>query len=360
MTAAKLAKELNVSRTTVSLVLNGRAERYGLSPETVKRVLEAARRFNYHPDPVARQLVGMRSNVVGILANSSKLVDPRLIEKIEVRAAEKQLRFIVGYATSDVSNIRRYLQDFRGRRVDAIISLSHNHPSYRGGLLGELQREKGRVLYYEKPIARIRDPWYVDLDYYEMGRLAAQHLIDRGRQRIGLIGLDELTFPVLHQRRRGFEETLRAAGLSPVSVWEVDARRSLDWMEPPADRDAAEIVDELVVRQRCDGIFAVNDLYVARMTNVLRRLGRRVPDDVALVGADNMDISTLVEPQITTIDVQIDALADATVQLLFDMLHQPEGSAAAAKVTKAGDAPADRDAGRGIVVKPKLVVRETT
>jgi DNA-binding LacI/PurR family transcriptional regulator len=281
---------------------------------------------------------------------------------MEVRAAEKQLRFIVGYATSDVSNIRRYLQDFRGRRVDAIISLSHNHPSYRGGLLSELQREKGRILYYEKPIARIRDPWYVDLDYYEMGRLAAQHLIDRGRRRIGLIGLDEQTFPVLRQRRLGFEETLRAAGLAPATVWKVDARRSLNWMEPPGDHDAAEIVDELVVRQTCDGVFAVNDLYVARMTNVLRRLGRRVPDDVALVGADNMDISTLVEPQITTIDVQIDALAEATVQLLFDMLHQPETVPAAPPATtlNVGVGIADRNAGRGIVVKPKLVVRQTT
>ena len=309
----------------------------------------------------------MRSNVVGILASSSKLVDPRLIEKMEVRAAEKQLRFIVGYATGDLANTQRYLRDFRSRRVDAIISLSHNHPACRGRLLEELQRGRERVLFYDKPIGRSRNPWYVDLDYYEMGRLAAQHLIDRGRRRIGLIGLDEEYFPVLCQRRRGFEDALRRAGLSSEGlVWQVDERRSLNWMEPPGERDAAAIVDELVVRHKCDGIFAVNDLYVARMASVLRRLGRRVPDDVALVGADNMDIATLVEPQITTIDVQIDALAKATVELLFEMLHGPEGAATAAvssdsaavgAVVGSGDGSA---AGRGIVVKPKLVIRQTT
>jgi LacI family transcriptional regulator len=363
MTAAKLAKELNVSRTTVSLVLNGRAERYGLAPETVERVLEGARRFNYRPDPVARQLAGMRSNFIGILANSSKLVDPRLIEKMEVRAAAKQLRFIVGYATDDVPNIKRYLQDFRGRRVDAVISLSHNHPAYRGLVLDELQREKGRVLYYEKPIGQIRDPWYVDLDYYEMGRLAAQHLIDRGRRRIGFIGLDESFFPVLRHRRRGFEDTLRQAGLPTRGlVWRVDEHRSLNWMEPPTEEDAARIVDELVVRQKCDGIFAVNDLYAARMMSVLRRLGRRVPDDVALVGGDNMDIGTLVEPQITTVDVQIDELAGATIELLFEMLHQPEAGNgdSSTKTTDAAVGEGSGSAGRGIVVKPKLVVRGTT
>jgi LacI family transcriptional regulator len=355
MTAAKLAKELNVSRTTVSLVLNGRAKRYGLSPDTVERVLEGARRFNYQPDPVARQLMGMRSNVVGILANSSKLVDPRLIEKMEVRAAEKQLRFIVGYATDDVSNIRQYIRDFRSRRVDAIISLSHNHPAYRGRMLDELQRDTGRILYYDKPIARVVAPWYVEVDYYEMGRLAAQHLIDQGRRRIGLIGLDESIFPVLKQRRRGFEDALTGAGLPTRGLfWQVDEKRSLDWSVPPGEQDAARVVDELVVKQKCDGVFAINDLYAARMVNVLRRLGRRVPDDVAIVGADNMDISTLVEPQITTVDVQIDALAEATVGLLFEMLHRDEvaGSLPAAEVGVDG-------AGRGIAVKPKLVVRET-
>ena len=363
MTAAKLAKELNVSRTTVSLVLNGRAKRYGLSPETVERVLEGARRFNYYPDPVARQLVGMRSNVVGILATSSKLVDPRLIEKMEVRAAEKHLRFIVGYATTDVANIRQYIRDFRSRRVEAIIAFSHNHPAYRGRLLDELQRDTGRVLYYEKPIARVRDPWYVEVDYYEMGRLAAQHLIDQGRRRIGLIGLDESTFPVLRERRRGFEDALREAGLPTRGLfWQVDEKRSLNWSEPPGEQDAQQVVDELVVRQKCDGIFAVNDLYVARMTNVLRRLGRRVPDDVALVGADNMDIGTLVEPQITTVDVRIDALAEATVGLLFEMLHGREDGAAAdgavAEAVRAG-ARAGGGPGRGIAVKPKLVIRQT-
>jgi DNA-binding LacI/PurR family transcriptional regulator len=355
MTAAKLAKELNVSRTTVSLVLNGRAQRYGLSPETVRRVLDAARRFNNHPDPVARQMVGMRSNVIGILANSSKLVDPRLIEKMEVRAAEKQLRFIVGYATDDAANIRQYLRDFRSRRVEAIIAFSHNHPTYRGRLLDELQRDTGRILYYEKPIAGVRDPWYVEVDYYEMGRLAAQHLIDQGRRRIGLIGLDESIFPVLRERRRGFQDALRKAGLPTRGLfWQVDEKRSLDWSVPPGEQDAAQVVEELVVKQKCDGLFAINDLYAARLVNVLRRLGRRVPEDVAVVGADNMDISTLVEPQITTVDVRIDALAEATVGLLFEMLHPDDADG-----RSSGSASAPGGAGRGIGVKPKLVVRQT-
>jgi len=359
MTAAKLAKALNLSRTTVSLVLNGRAERYGLSPETVERVLEGARRLNYQPDPVARQLAGMRSNVVGILVNSSYVVDPRLLERMEVLAAERQLRFIIGHAIGSADKVREYLQDFRGRRVDAIVSFHHNRPVSGGGVLSELAQTEN-VLFYEKPGPQVRDPWYVDTDTYEFGRLQTQHLVDRGRRRIGLIGLTETLYPVLRQRREAYQDVLRAARLphGRELVWQVDEKRSLRWIEPPSEAEAAAIVEELVVRQKADGIVAVNDLYVARLIQAIRRTGRRVPEDVALVGGDNMDISTLIDPPITTIDVQIEALAQATVNLLFEMLGRSgsdEGRAAGGDTTDGAAA----SAGRGIIVKPQLVVRQS-
>lgn len=346
MTAAKLAKTLNLSRTTVSLVLNGRAERYGLSRQTVDKVLSGARRLNYQPDPVARQLAGMRSNVIGILISGANVVDPRLLEQMEIRAAQRQFRFIVGHAIGDATRVREYLDDFRARRTDAVISIHHNR-SITGGSVFEELKKMDQVLYFEKPSVQVRNPWYIDLDYFEMGRMATQHLIDAGRQRIGLIGLDEKMYPILRRRRAGYSQALTHAGLPHGRdlVWQVDEQRSRRWNEPPDDAEAAAIVEELVVRQKVDGIFAVNDLYVARLMTALRRVGRRAPDDVALVGADNMDIGTLVEPRITTVDVAIDALAEATIDLLFEMLDPAADGA--------------QKSGRGIVVKPKLVIRES-
>jgi len=386
MTAAELAKQLNLSRTTVSVVLNGRAERYGLAARTVDKVLNGARRYNYRPDPVARQLAGMRSNVVGILVNSA-VVDPRLIEKMEVLAAEKQLRFIVGHALDreDGTKIREYIEDFRSRRVDAIISFHHNNGAYRDLVLDEL-RKMDRVLYYEKPDVALTDPWFVEVDTYEVGRVPTQHLIDRGCKRVGLIGLDESLFPRLAPRRRGYRDALRDAGLphGEELVWRVDEKRSLRWIEPPTESEVEAILEQLVVRQRVDGIVAVNDLYVARIMRSLKRMGLRVPQDVALVGGDNMDIGTLVEPEITTVDVQIDALAQAAVNQLFNMLNESVGAdddfprtdgddrASAGAETSSG-APlrrrprrargADAATGkvvRGIVIRPKLIVRGST
>jgi LacI family transcriptional regulator, galactose operon repressor len=384
MTAAELAKQLNLSRTTVSVVLNGRAERYGLAQGTVDKVLNGARRYNYRPDPVARQLAGMRSNVVGILVNSA-VVDPRLIEKMEVRAAEKQLRFIVGHALDreDGTKIREYIEDFRSRRVDAIISFHHNNGAYRDVVLDEL-RKIDRVLYYERPDLALPDPWFVEVDTYEVGRIPTQHLIERGRKRIGLIALDESLFPGLAPRRRGYTDALRAASLphGEELIWRVDQKRSLRWIEPPSEAEVEAVLKQLVVRGKADGIVTVNDLYVARIMRSLKRMGLRVPVDVALVGGDNMDIGTLVEPEITTVDVQIDALAEAAVNQLFNMLNEPTGEGAAGSggddVTEtppdttsrrgrgsrsprgAAAAAAAAESRHGIVVKPKLIVRQST
>jgi DNA-binding LacI/PurR family transcriptional regulator len=356
MTAAKLAKALNLSRTTVSLVLNGRAERYGLSRQTVEKVLSGAKRLNYQPDPVARQLAGMSSNVVGILVSSVCVVDPRLIERMEILAAERQLRFIVGHAIGDAAKVKEYLQDFRARRVDALVSFHHNHPSYEGAVVDEL-RQMERVLYYEKPAARMQDPWYVEVDYDEMGRAAASRFVKSGRCRAGLVGLSETIYPVLRRRRLGFQRALREAGLphGRELVWRVDERQSLRWNEPPTQAEAEAVVEELVIRQRCDAIFAVNDLYAARLVAALRRAGRTVPGDVAVIGADNMDISTLIDPPITTIDVQIDDLARATVGLLFEML----GRGTAGDGADGPETARSTAAPHGITVKPKLVVRES-
>jgi len=380
MTAAELAKQLNLSRTTVSVVLNGRAERYGLAQGTVDKVLNGARRYNYRPDPVARQLAGMRSNVVGILVNSA-VVDPRLIEKMEVRAAEKQLRFIVGHALDreDGTKIREYIEDFRSRRVDAIISFHHNNGAYRDLVLDEL-RKMERVLYYERPDVVLPDPWFVELDTYEVGRVPTQHLIERDRKRIGLIALDESLFPGLAPRRRGYTDALRAAGLphGEELIWRVDPKRSLRWIEPPSEQEVEAILEQLVVRGKVEGIVTVNDLYVARIMRSLKRMGLRVPIDISLVGGDNMDIGTLVEPEITTVDVQIDALAEAAVNQLFNMLNEsagesggdhvvaepaPGGKARRRRVGGGGHgstgAPATKSQ-HGIVVKPKLIVRQST
>jgi DNA-binding LacI/PurR family transcriptional regulator len=348
VTVADLARRLGLSNTTVSMVLNRRGEEYGISAATAKRVQDEARRMNFHPSAAARQLVGKRSDAVGVLINTEAIADPRLIQRMEILAAERGLRFIVGHAVGTGEKVKSYLDDFRARGVDAIISIFHGHPDYADTVLSELASFEN-VVYYEKPettSARAGDDaCYVQPDYYRIGRLGLQHLLDRGRRRIGTV-LSDLVFPYAHARLRAYADTLAAAGQKKEKrlVWVMDDQPGTRWSSPFTEELAAKAVDAVVARGKADAIVAVNDFYAARLIAALQRTGRRVPDDVAVIGCDNQDIGTVVTPRVTTFEMHVDQAAAAMIGLLFELLDH-------------GQVPRQR---RAVVVEPTLVVRESS
>jgi DNA-binding LacI/PurR family transcriptional regulator len=349
VTIAQMAERLSVSPATVSLVISGRAPHYGISKSTIARVQAEAERVQYRPNIVARQLSGKRSNMVGVLISTDAMADPRLIQQMEILAAERGIRFLVGHILGGPDRIRDYLDDFRCRGVDALISIFHNHPDYEDVLLRELPRFE-RVLYYEKPGRSLRaadgaEPCYVQPNYYEAGRLAVQHLVDRGRKRIAL-ALDNMLFPYSEAWRSAHQNVLKAAGL-PVEdrlFWVMDRRPPIERIRPLSDEAAARAVDDLVVAGRADAVVTCRDVDALRIMAALRKRGRRVPEDVAIVGSDNSEAGTFVDPQLTTIDFRVDEIARAVIDALFQLLDH--------------DSVADNR--RPVVPKPELVVRQST
>jgi DNA-binding LacI/PurR family transcriptional regulator len=348
VTVTDVARSLGLSNTTVSMVLNHRAEEYGIAPATVKRVQDEARKMNFHPSAAARQLVGKRSDAVGVLINSEAIADPRLIQRMEILAAERGLRFIVGHAVGTSEKVKSYLDDFRARGVDGIISIFHGHPDYADTVLPELARFDN-VVYFEKPeTASVRaaaDACYVQPNYYEIGRAGVQHLLDRGRRRIATV-LSDLVFPYAQARLHAYQDTLTAAGLRKNKnlVWVMDRQPGMHWSSPFSEELAAKAVEAVVTRGKADAIVAVQDFYAARLISALQRSGRRVPDDVAVVGCDNQDIGTVVTPRLTTFEMHVDQAAAAMVALLFELLDR-------------GKVPKER---RAVIVEPTLVVRESS
>ena len=348
VTSEQIARRLKLSPTTVSLVVNGRGRAHRISDRTSRRVLAAAREMNYRPNPIARQLAGKRSNAVGVLINTQAVADTRLIQAMEMRAADRGIRFIVGHAVGSQERARDYLADFRARGVDGVISIFHNHPDYSDVVLPELS-QFGNVVFYEKPAAlkgfRGERAAYAEPDFHEAGRLSVQHLLDGGRRRIALV-MSNLVFPYAVQRCKAYRETLNSVGMAVHEefIWILNERTPARWMDAFTPELALRAVDELVVRLGADAIVAVNDAYAARLMMALRQRGCRVPEDVAVVGCDNLEISTLVDPPLTTIDLCIGELAQAMTSLLFELLEN-------------GTVPADR---RAVVILPELVVRASS
>jgi DNA-binding LacI/PurR family transcriptional regulator len=348
ITVVDVARRLRLSPTTVSLVLNHRAKEFGISNATVNRVREIAASLKYHPNSAARQLTGKRSNVVGVLINTEAIADPRLIQRMEIRAAERGLRFIVGHAVGTREQVKDYLDDFRARGVDGMISIFHSHPDYADTVLPELSRFEN-VVYYEKPeggsAKAAADACYVQPDYYLIGRAGVQHLLDRGRRRIALV-MNDLAFPYARSRYQAYTDTLAAEGLKKENrlIWSLDQQPGIHWATPFSEELALKAVDAVVLKGKADAIAAVSDFFAARLIAALRHRGRRVPDDIAVIGCDNQDLSSVFNPQITTFEMHVDQAAHGMVGLLFELLDR-------------GEVPKER---RAVIIKPTLVVRESS
>jgi DNA-binding LacI/PurR family transcriptional regulator len=350
VTMMAIAKRLGVSPATVSYVLNGKGRENRISKATIEAVEDAVRRLNFRPNHAARQLAGGRSNAVGVLIGTEAPADPRLIGKMETLAARRGIRFMVGHALGTRERVKEYLDDFFARGVDAIISIFHSHPEYGKAVLPELSRFP-RVVYYEEPKgaralrSALAGACWVAPDYYRLGQLVTQHLIDRKRQRIAIV-LRDTMFASLAMRYLAYRDTLKAARrkVDRRLAWIMDRQPGMQWTDEFSAERARQAVDNLVVAGRADAIVAMNDTYAARLLAALRQRGLRVPDDVAVVGGDNFDVGTLVEPELTTTDLRIDDLAQETVKLLFNLLDHgsvPEGH-------------------RAVVVQPTLIVRGST
>lgn len=348
LTVAGLAKRLGLSRATVSFVLNGQAETRRIPPATVERVTKAARRLHYRPNLVAQQLAGKRSNAIGVLISTEAIADVRFIQATELLAAKRGIRFIIGQAVGTKEQVREYLDDFRGRGVDGIISIFHNHADFADVVLPELAQFPN-VVYYEKPThadaAAVAAAWWIEPDYYRVAQWGVEHLLEIGRRRIGEV-LNNRTFSYAVHRHRGYIETLRKHGRRPEDelIWIMDEQPGLHWTAPFTDELALQAIDELVVAQRADGLVVVNDYYAARLMRALRLRGRRVPEDVAIIGCDNLEVGELIDPPLTTFDLQGPVVARELMELVFARLEGKELP----------------QAERQRVIEPQLVIRNTT
>ena len=335
-----IAKKLGVSQAAVSLVLSGDPkDRVG--KEMKLRIKNAAKELGYQPNLAAQQLRGVRSGLLGILIGTGAA--PVLFDRVsalERAAQERGYRVLVGQIGSDLEQVSKYVNDFVGRGLDGVVCMSHENRDHPGGIPEALSRIKN-VVYLRRPA--FEHGRFIHIDAADCIRQGIDHLFSRGRQRVGMIILNDYNQANIH-RRQGYIEAMRlhAREYDPKLVW-VGDESLLPSPHELSREKADEVIEELVVRQKADSIIAINDDWAAQLIKALRRTGRRVPDDVAIVGQGNFKISSFFDPEITTLDPQNGDFANAAIDLLVEMIETN------------GERPR-----RSVTVKPKLIVREST
>jgi DNA-binding LacI/PurR family transcriptional regulator len=339
VTLSDVARKAGISRTTAAKVLLGTGgDHVRVGDAAQARVRQAAEALSYRPNRAAQRLAGARTQTLGVLMDTvnAPVMNDRLAA-IEREAARRGYRLLIGQVHGRLSVLADYLADFDSRGVDAFLCL-FDVTRGRAGRLRPLLGGRRDVVMHGKPLQA--GGYCVRVDTAGAVMRLVEHLLARGRRRIGL-QLENMADELMPLRRKAYEAALKAHAqpVRPALIW---AARSESVMPSPETIDDA--IAHLVRDGRADAIVASNDIWAARLIQGLRAQGRAVPGTVAVTGYDNLDLATIVEPPLTTIDQQHDAYAIGALDLLT-------------AIASGTLPPASK---RTIVISPSLIVRSST
>lgn len=312
-TLEEVARVAGVSRATVSRVVN---ESPRVSPDVRSAVEVAIRQLGYTPNRAARSLVTRRSDSIAVVITEppgrlfSDPFFPRLVRGVSgaLAARDLQLVLLMPEHGDEVRTIR-YLT---GGHVDGALLVSlHAEDPIPAALLA---RGVPFVFVGRPPTGT--DVSYVDVDNRQGGRRATRHLLETGCRRVATIAGPEDMPPGI-DRLDGYREAMREAGLGADS--QLVARGDFT-----SEGGAAAMEQLLAACPEIDGVFAASDLMAAGALGVLVARGRRVPEDVALVGYDDSPIAAATQPPLTSVRQPIEEMGPEAVHLLLDAIERAD------------------------------------
>ena len=306
----EVAKLAGVSKATASRAINGRSK---VSAKAQAAVLDAVRELGYTPNGAARSLVMRRTGSVAVILPESDqriFSDPffaRMLHLVARALREHNQQLVLLLA--EPGDEDRMLLYLRGRYVDGAIVASH----HRDDRLAERLSDLGL------PCVFIGRPWigservsYVDSDNVAAAGQAVRVLLEAGRRRIGTIA-GPRDMRAGHDRLEGWRNELATLGL------DTDLVAHGDFTEESGTAACVELLD---AAPDLDGIFAASDLMAQGAMRELARRGIRVPEDVAIVGYDDLGVAERTDPPLTTLHNPIGQMVSEAVRLLVQSIDE--------------------------------------
>jgi LacI family transcriptional regulator len=334
-TIKQVAKAAGVSTQTVSRVINDRPD---VSPETRGRIQQVIVELDYQPSALARSLIQQRSYTLGIVTAGLKFIGPsRTLNGITNKAGE------LGYALLleemlqfDTDNIKPMLQDLLARHVDGIV--------WAVPEVGENRRWIGEIL-NDIPVPVVfltmqPQPGVstVAVDNYAGGALATRHLLEQGCRRIGHIS-GPLDWWEARRRKQAWQDTLQKAGIAVTEA----ACAEGNWSSSSGEAAFTQLLESY---PGMDGVFAGNDQMALTVLRIAHRMGLQVPQDLAVVGFDNMAESAYFWPSLTTINHSLYELGCRAVQETVEQIEAVHRD--------------EKLESQNILLSPELIVRESS
>lgn len=305
VTRAQVAQRAGVSPAVVSYVLNP-----GMRPvatETRRRVLAAIEELGYRPNAIAQALRSGPTQSIGLLVPD--LTNPffaEISDVVEDLAYQRGYVVLVGNTEGDPTREARYLNSFADRRVDGLIMITTSAPN-----LVEAAAESGTHVVLLDRVPHGSDVISVASDNLGGARLAVQHLLSLGHQRVAMIAGPK-GMRVADERIRGWAEALREAHIEPTGSDVVHT--------PFSRRGGAQAATAILADRSITAVVCSSDVQAIGLIAECQRKGVQVPNNLSVVSFDGTDLAAFCVPPLTVIEQPLTQLATVAMDCLFDLV----------------------------------------
>ncbi len=328
-----IAKIANVSHTTVSRALNDKSR---IRKETKEKILSIARELGYRPNFIAKSLVLRRTKTLGlVITNIANPFYTELAQGIEKTATRFGYNIILCSTQSDISTEKQHIEMLRSKGVDGIIFSSAHMEDPNIVALAEEEFPialVNRRTYH--PVVKEKVD-YVGVDNILGGFLAVEHLIRLGHKRIGMIG-GSAESSVGIERIEGGKKALQTYGLEQKSEYLLEG----NFLKRSGYEKGKQFLKMVEIPT---AIFVANDYMALGVYQALLEEGVRIPEDIALIGFNDIEFSSIQGIELTTIGQKKFEMGAVVVEMLVERIEKGNG----------------RGPAKEVLLMPELIIRRT-
>lgn len=309
-TIKDVARAAGVSPTTVSLIINEKP--VPISKDTRERVMKAVGELHYRPNQLAVGLVTNTTNTIGlILPDSNNPFFAALSNQIEIRLRHANLNVIIGNTGGDPQITRQYLRIFSDRCVDGIVLAQLDfEDEEETAKCQELLNSIDIPIVYVDRITDDGNHFSVEVDQTQIGYLATKHLLDLGHRQIGCAS-GSIRLNVNARRYAGYRMAFEEYGLHPNPDL-----LFCDSLSIECGRKALPCL----LGQNVSAIFAFNDMIAYGIYKECRSYNLSIPRDLSIIGVDDITLSDIIYPPLTTVAQPVSEIAEFAVNGMLHLL----------------------------------------
>ena len=311
-----IALALGVSKTLVSMVLNGKGDAHGISKETQKKVKEKVKELNYIPNPVARGLRTGKSNLIGLIVpDISNYFFSRLAWQIERMVAEQGYNLMIASSDEDFEKEKTLINVYKGQMVDALIIAPCGSSKKDYQILEDVNLP---FVFLDRKISRYKTD-YVGLDNVNGAYSAVKRLINSKKESIQMLSITPAHLSNIKERIKGFSDALKDHNQNKAN-----GNNVIEISYQNIEKEVNDYVKNVVSKSKVDAVLTANNTLAKCFLDACKNQGVSIPDQVALISFDDVDLFKYSNPAISCVSQPIEEMGQKTVEIIFDILNNKD------------------------------------